>query len=239
MDATFLNGVANNPAVRPMLGGVGELELSSYLADPNNVALQGAFGGFIAVKLEAGVYECHSMFLPEGRGKHAYEAMTEGLRYLFVQTDCIEVVTKCPKGNMAALGAARNMGFTLRFTLEQGWALPDGLRGAVDCMGLTFAKWLTRDAEVEAKGKWFHQRLEELAAIPEHFEEPSHNRAVGASCLMFDAGNPVKAQASYNLWAKFAGFPQIRLLSLNPVIIDMDQVIVSIGKDDMEILQCR
>lgn len=244
MDAAFLNGVANHADVRPWLGGQGALDLTEAVADPANIALQGEFGGFVAIKLEQGVFECHSMFLPEGRGPLAKAAMAEGLRYLFVQSDCIQVVTKCPAGNGAALGAARGMGFSPMFTLEQGWSLADGERGPVDCMGLTFAKWLSRDETVQAKGEWFHQRLEDLTAakgstIPVHFEEPAHNRAVGASVLMFEAGNPVKATTSYNLWAKVAGFPTIRLASITPVIIDMDQVVVGISGGDMEVLQCR
>lgn len=244
MDATFLNGVANHPDVRPWLGGDGVLDLTDAIADPNNVALQGEHGGFVGVKLEPGVYECHSLFLPEGRGTAAKEAMAEGLRYMFVQTDCLQVVTKCPAGNGAALGAARTMGFAPQFTLEQGWPLPDGTRGSVDCMVLHFSKWLARDEEVQGRGEWFHQRLEDLTAeigkmIPVHFDEPAHNRAVGASVMMFEAGNPIKAQASYNLWARFAGFPPIRILNLNPVIVDMDQVVIGIAGNDMEVLLCR
>jgi len=243
MDATFLNGVANHPDVRPALGGEGQLDQGPLLANPENVALEGEHGGFVAIKLAPGLYECHSMFLPEGRGKAAQAAMEEGLRYLFTQTDCGQVVTKCPETNGAAKGAARAMGFAPMFKLEKAWPVEGDLVG-VEVVTLTMHKWISRDAEVEAKGKWFHQRLEELTAligrtIPEHFEEPSHNRAVGAACLMFQAGNPGKAQAVYNLWARIAGYPQIRIVSLNPVIVDMDQVVVGVKGDDMEVLLCR
>jgi hypothetical protein len=244
MDAAFLNEVANHPEVRPYLGGSGYLDQAAALANPDTVALQGEHGGFVAIKLEPGLYECHSMFLPSGRGMPAQAAMAEGLRYLFVQTDCRQVVTKCPETNGAAKGAARSMGFVPMFHLNKAWLLEGGDLGAIEVVTLTLAKWLAKDSEVEAKGKWFHQRLEELTAalgktIPEHYEEPAHNRAVGAACLMFEAGNPIKAQAFYNLWAKIAGFPGIRIISLNPVIVDMDQVVVSVGGNDMEILLCR
>lgn len=244
MDATFLNGVANHPDVRPSLGGAGPLDLTSAISKAQNVALQGEFGGFVGVQLEPGVYECHSMFLLEGRGAFALDAMREGLRYLFTRTDCIEVVTKAPVGNLAAVGAARGMGFVVSFRLDKGWALGDGGFGAVDCMALPFKKWVAKDDAVQERGEWFHNRLEELTAaqgktIPVHYEEPAHNRAAGASVLMFEAGNPVKATASYNLWAKTAGFPTMRLLSLNPVILDMDQVVIGISDGDMEVLQCR
>lgn len=244
MDATFLNGVANHADVRPSLGGVGALDLSQTIADPKNVTLQGEYGGFVGVRLEPGVYECHSMFLREGRGGYALDAMREGLRYLFTRTDCIEVVTKAPEGNLAALGAARGMGFVVSFRLDKGWPLGDGQFGPVDCMSLPFKKWVAKDDAVQERGEWFHNRLEELTtaqgkAIPVHYEELAHNRAAGASVLMFEAGNPVKATASYNLWAKTAGFPTMRLLSLNPVILDMDQVVIGISDGDMEVLRCQ
>jgi hypothetical protein len=243
MDASFLNSIANNPEVRPHLGGNGPLDLSGFLRNPENVGLQGEHGGFVVTKLEHGVYECHSMFLPEARGIGTKEAMTEGLRYMFVNTDCIEIVTKAPQGNKAAFGAARGMGFVTSFHLDQGWPVEDGQRIGMDCMRLPLSKWIERDPTTEEKGKWFHDRLEELTTaigktIPAHYDEPAHNRAVGASVLMFQAGNTVKAAASYNLWAKIAGFPVIRLLSLNPVIVDMDQVVVGIADNDMEVLSC-
>lgn len=245
MDAAYLNAIANHADVRPWLGGDEPcLDLTACLSDPNNVGLVCEGGGFVGVKLEPGVYECHSLFLPEARGDIARSAMVEGLRYLFVQTDCIDVRTKVPHGNKAAQGAARFMGFSPQFTLERGWKLADGSLGGVDCLGLTFSKWLGRDPEVEAKGRWFHERLEQLTAeigktIPVHFEEPAHNRAVGASVLMFEAANPIKAQATYNQWARFSGFPPFRIISLNPVIVDMDQAVVGIDGQDMELLTCR
>lgn len=241
MDVAFLNSVANNPDVRPMLGGSGPLDFTQLLNDANNVGFEGEFGGFIVVKLEGGVYECHSLFLPEGRGAFVLEAMKEGLRYLFVKTDCIEVVTKAPVDNRAAFGAARGMGFMTSYRLDRGWMGADGEMGPVDCMALSFKKWVEKDEQVKAKGEWFHNRLEELTEgkIPAHYDEPAHNRAVGASVLMYEAGNPVKATTSYNHWAKTAGFPLVRALSLNPVILDMDQVVIEISGGDMEVMQCR
>lgn len=244
MDADFLNGVANHPDVRPTLGGTGDIDFSGLLLNSQNFAFQFDHGGFVVVKLEHGVYECHSMFLPEGRGQDVSEAMQESLRYMFTATDCLEIVTKCPDDNRAAFGAARSMGFTKSFRLEKGWPLPDGALGGMDCMRLTLEKWVAKDDLVEPAGNWFHERLEELTAeigkpVPKHYDEPAHNRAVGASVLMFQAGNAVKAAAAYNLWARFAGFPVIKILSLNPVVIDMDQVVVAIADGDMEVLQCR
>jgi hypothetical protein len=244
MDAAFLNTVANHPDVRPFLGGAGELDLSGFTRPPENFAFEFEHGGIIFQKLEHGVYEGHSMFLPEGRGERVKEAMAESIRWMFARTDCLEIVTKCPDANKATIGAARNMGFTKGFRLDRGWPLPDGEYGGVECMRLTLAKWIERDEMVEPAGHWFHERLEELTTeagkpIPKHYDEPAHNRAVGASVLMFQAGNALKGATSYNLWARIAGFPVIRVLSINPVVIDMDQAVVGIADGDMEVLLCR
>lgn len=241
MNPAGLNGIANNPDVRQTLGGTGPIDLSGLIADPNNVALECEFGGFVVCKLEPGVYECHSMFLTEGRGSEVLSAMRSGLNYMFTRTDCLEMVTKAPDGNRAAFGAARTMGFSITYRLEHGWQRADGTFGPVDCMGLSLSKWMQKDKAVQEKGDWFHQRLEEITngKVPVHYDEPSHNKAVGASILMFQAGNNIKAVNTYNNWARRSGFAPIKALSFTPLIIDMDQVIVEISSGDMEVLKCQ
>lgn len=243
MDPAFLISVANHPDVRPSLGGAGPLDqsLTNLISDPNNVTLECEYGGFVVQKLEHGVYECHSMFLPEGRGAPTLAAMQECLTYLFTRTDCIEAVTKVPEGNKGALGAGRILGFSTTYRLDRGWPMEDGTFSAVDCMSLHIMKWMQKDAHVQAKGEWFHQRLEDTTEgrLPVHYEEVSHNKAVGAAVLMFEAGNNLKAINTYNLWARRSGFATIKAISLNPLIIDMDQVIVEISNGDMEVLKCR
>lgn len=242
LDPSFLSWVAHHPDVRPTLGGTAPLHdhIAAVVGNPNNVALVCEFGGFLVVKLEPGVYECHSMFLTEGRGTEVLTAMRSGLHYMFVHTDCLEMVTKAPEGNKAAFGAARTMGFSVTYRLDKGWPLAGGGFGPVDCMSLPIGKWMQKDRVAQEKGEWFHQRLEEATTgkLPVHYDEPSHNKAVGAAVLMFQAGNNVKAINTYNLWARRSGFAPIKALSLTPLILDMDQVIVEISNGDMEVLKC-
>lgn len=253
MDATFLNSVAAHPDVKPTIGPLKPEELTKALLNSSHVALQAEHGGFIGIKLADGVYECHSLFLPEGRGAYAVEAMREGLRYLFTRTDCMKVVTKVPEGNKAAFGAARIMGFSNSFVLDRGWPLEDGSFGKVSVMSLSLEKWTSMDAVCASKGEWFHQRLEELTEemgckIPVHYEEPAHNRAAGAAVQMYAAGNPVKATATYNMWARQAGFPQIVLMSEAPTMIDMSYLdeksnrrllVIGLTDGDMEVVLCQ
>lgn len=244
MDATFLNVAANHPEVRPWLGGEGDLDLTPIVSNPDNVSMVGEHGGFIAIKLEGGLYECHSIILPEGRGPQALEGTREGLRYLFAATDCIEVVTKVPKDNPGALGLARSAGFSKHFGRENAWSTASGEKVGVDYYSLHIAKWRCLDTMVADKGVWFHTRLEELTAaigktIPVHEDDPAHNRAVGAAVLMLEAGNAVKACGLYNRWAAFVGYPPVKLVSNSPVIIDMIEAVIAVSNGDMEVLLCR
>lgn len=244
MDAEFLNAVANSVDVRLLLGGSGQLDLTAVLADVSNVALINEFGGFVGVKLDGGLYECHSIFLPEGRGAAVVEATREGLRYLFAATDCIEVVTKVPRNNSGALGLARAAGFSKVFERERAWPASGQEPVGVDYFSLTFAKWRARDNLIAERGVWFHTRLEELTAaigkeIPVHEDDKAHNQAVGVAVLMLESGNPIKACGLYNRWAAFAGYPGIKLISVNPPIIDMNEAVVAVANGDMEVLLCR
>lgn len=243
MDAAFLNSVANHPDVRPWLGGAGQIDLGRVIANPANVALAGRHGGFLGMKVQDGIYECHSLFLPEGRGAFAREAAAAGLRYLFAVTDCMEVVTKCPANNAATLGLARTMGFVAMFERQKAWLTGDESKVDVAYMALSYWKWLARDEQVLARGKWFHTRLEQLTGemgvtIPVHAEDAAHERAVGACVLMLEAGNPAKAVEAYNRWARVAGqYSEIRLISLNPVIIETDGVLLALKGSDMDVLK--
>lgn len=240
-DASFLNAVANHPEVRPWLGGAGEIDLRAVIDNPVNVAFQTDAGGFVVIKLDdCGLYECHSLFLPDARETTA-ATMRESLRYMFCETDCAEIVTKIPEANRGALGLARAGGFRALFERDEAWDMPDGAHCRVAYASLPFARWVATDPDISGYGKWFHTRLEELTAgkIPEHKDEDIHNRMVGAAVLMLRARNTLKAVGFYNRWAMFAGYPPVKLLSQQPPIIDMDQVIVALKGDDMEVVKCR
>lgn len=240
-DPSFLNTVANHPGVRPHLGGEGALDFTDALANPNNVGFIGNSGGFIAQRLDCfGLYEGHSMFL-QGHEDSTIDCLRELLTYLFVETDCSELITKIPEYNRGAVGLGRSAGFRTLFERENAWDVPGGSKCKVSYASLPFARWVATDPSLPQYGKWFHTRLEQLTdgKIPEHTEEDIHNRMVGAATLMFWAGNSIKGAAFYNRWAAFAGYEPIRLINEHPAIIDMDQVVVQVRDGDMELLQCR
>ena len=112
-DAAFLNAVVNHPAVHPYvsLGIKGELDMTASVADPDNIFLANEFGGFLLIAKPDFVYELHTQFLPEGRGKIAYEAGREGCAYMFTKTDCLRMDTYIQIGHPHVERYARSIGF--------------------------------------------------------------------------------------------------------------------------------
>jgi len=128
LDATFLNGVANHPEVRPWLGTDGEsfADLGVLLALPGAFALQNEHGGFVFTPTnEEGGYEFHTQFLPEGRGRKALAASLEAERMMFENFGARVLHTYVPHDNAAAFGLVRIAGFTRTHEDEANsyWAL--------------------------------------------------------------------------------------------------------------------
>lgn len=243
-DAAFLNQVANHPEVRPWLGGEGEIDFQPALNDANNIGLVTDGGGWLIHKLGPGLYECHTQFLPDQRGRHVVAAMREGFRYMFTETDCMEVVSRIPDGNRGAEGLAQAAGFREIFRRERCWPKPGDEQG-VSFRSLSFDEWRALDPELEQIGQALHEQFENAkltwgVTSPGHPDDDAHNRAAGASVLMFQRNNPHKAVLTYNRWAAFAGYPPISMLSLNPLLIDLGGMLVTLSAaGGMEVLQCR
>jgi hypothetical protein len=83
-DAERINTLANDPAVRPFVGGDGEsrIDLTEAVANRDNVFLDGEHGAFALSWSAPGVYEVHTLILPEGRGQWAAEFASEMLAYM-------------------------------------------------------------------------------------------------------------------------------------------------------------
>lgn len=238
MDATALNEVANHPEVRPWLGGDGPVDLQSTLDNAANFGIMGEHGGWLLHPILPGVYEIHSMFAPEGRGKAFFAGAREMLRYMFVSTDALEIVTKCPDNNPAARMASAQVGFRERFRREEAWAPGVGVSYQV----FSVDDWIARDTACLAEGRAFHAMLEEAKArvdplLFQHHEDDAHDRAVGASFLMAKAGNMAKGVALYNRWASFAGYATIETIS--PTLLDVRDAIIEVRDGKMGVLKCR
>ncbi|WP_155847994.1 hypothetical protein [Asticcacaulis benevestitus] len=243
MCSELLNRVVNHPDVRPAVGGVGNLDLTQLVGNPDNIALVNDFGGFIGVKHEQGIYECHTLFLPEYRGTKAFAAAREAASFMFTKTDCLEILTKVPLSNRPAAMMVRHLGYIERFSRKSAFNGPAG-QCDVRYFAYSIDQWMADDVALPFIGHQFHDQMEAAkdrhrSALLTHDEDEAHDRAVGAAASMLTAGNAVKAVWFYNRWARFAEYQTIELLSTNPIVVDVRDAVLQISDNGMEVLKCR
>lgn len=240
-DAAFVNACANAPDVRPHVAApeMGVLDLTPAVDDPANVVLALPGGGvMLFVCHEGGRYELHTLALSGCRGAALLAAAADAYRWMFVQTDCLELVTKTAGSNRPAALMARRSGFRPTFTRPSAWY--DG--ADLTFYRLTLDDWRGLDPKLPSEGRAFHERLEAAkreagSALASHEEDDAHDRAAGLACLMARAGNFGKAAWSYNRWAKLAGYAPIQLVPQSP-LIDVGDAVLAF-RPELEILQCR
>lgn len=241
--AERINLVVNHPDVRPWVGGDGPLDLSPVVADSNNYLLMGEGGGFLLVQQEPGIYEVHSQFLAGNRGEAVVQAAHDASRYMFTRTDCIEIRTKVPNGNVAAAALTRRMGWEFQFERANAWQTASGLT-SVRYFAKTINQWANTAPGIADTGHWFHEKLEDAkiaagSAMPIHDDDDAHDRYVGATCEMVMAGQFAKAMAFYHRWAPFAGYAPISVIATNPLVIDIGDALLAVRNDNYEVLLCR
>lgn len=238
LNADFINGVMNHKAVRPWLGGEGDIDVTALVENPDNVCLVNEGGGFLCVQISPGVYEVHSQFLPQFRGESTVHFTKKCAEYMFIRTNCHTVLTQVPDDNLPASVLAGAVGFKELFRRE------NGTRGPTSYQRLTIDEWIQNSPYLEDDGEAFHNQLAVCkqqygSELPEHPHDPAHERMVGAVVKMVRHGNHFKAVDLYNSWALFAGYAPITIIQDSPVIIDVVDAIVSWNGKDMETLLCR
>jgi len=242
--AERINVVVNHPDVRPWVGGEGRLDLSQAVADQNNVLLMvGEGGGFLLVQQEPGIYEAHSQFVPSHRGEGVLQASADASHYMFTRTDCVEIRTRVPAGNVAAAALARRMGWEFQFERANAWQTPDGL-SAVRYYAKTINQWANTAPRLIETGQWFHEKLEAAkiaagSAMPVHDDDEVHDRYVGATVEMIAAGQVAKGLGFYRRWAPFAGYAPIFVAAENPLVLDIGDALLAVRNSDFEVILCR
>lgn len=244
-DASRLNLIVNHPDIYPWVRGFQKdtLDLTSAFAQGDKLCLLGKYGGVLFHRMQPGLYEAHTQILPEGRGAWALDCVRACLMWLFTRTDAMEVMTRCPDGNLPAKALARAIGGRLQFNNPQGWVRDDNLVPA-DIYSLTIQDW-TRTAEaLPDRGRWFHKRLDaELARLgtPEvaHPYDANHDRYVGAACEMILGGQPLKAECLYNRFAVMGGYAPLRLTSLLPLQFDIGTALLEVRDGDFSVVASR
>jgi hypothetical protein len=239
MDAALLTEIANHPEVRPFLGGEpGPLDLGPVVLNPAVYCLTDGVGAFVLAPLLPSSYELHTLFPPEGKGKRVRDAAIMMFEWMFTRTDCLEIVTKCPDDNGGARWLSSALGFRERFRRDDAWAPGVGVSYRV----LSVDDWYTRSLRCREAGIEFHHMLEVAKAeagstLPVHAEDPAHDAAVGAACLMIKAGQVAKGAAFYSRWATFAGYATITALSDS--LVDVRDAIVEVRDGQLGVLSCR
>lgn len=239
LDATILNALANEPTVRPWLGGTQVLDLTSVVANPENFAFltDEQKGGYIYHKLAQGLYMVHTLSVPEGRGRQMLEARTASLREMFTKSDAIEIATLVPDGNKGADVWAAHAGFHEVWRRPKAFNLMGEMVG-VSYRSLPYVAWGIRDKASKYDGAQFHAQLH--AIIPDdHGEDPVHDAMVGATMECCLQGNAEKGIALYNRWGAHAGYEQIRVVTVRPLVLDIRSCVIQYDADGLHVLHVR
>lgn len=236
-DAEFLNLIANSPDVRPYVGpGIDPVDLTALIGNSANFAIEAEHGGWVLINLMPGVYELHTMFLTEGRGEGYFAAAREALRYMFTETNCLEILTRCPDDNPAARMAAVKVGFRERFRREGVWRAGTADACGVSFQAFTLDDWQKRDDVIEREGASFWLAVEgtELGLEGPRDGDALLNRLVGSVLLMMRHGQTAKAVAVFNRAAAFAGYTAI--VALREDLFDIGGVIVHVKPDGVGVI---
>jgi hypothetical protein len=245
-----INRVCNDPSVFAdiSLPDQESLDLSPVVADLRNIILMCDEGGIIAHWREPGVYEIHTQFTERYRGVSAVRTVREMISWLFLHSPAMELQTKVPDCNPAAQGLVKAISGRFEFERAGAWQGPQGSCG-VAYYTLRWSDWLYSPwamGGLAARGEWFHVRLEAakrafLSPPDSHAPDPSHDVNVGATIELIFAGQVDKSLTLYARYARFAGYAEVRLISANPLIIDIQDavILVDIAGKDFEVLSVR
>ena len=181
-------------------------------------------GAILFHRQEPGVYEVHTMAKREVRGRAYLRVVHEAIRIMFFCSDCIELWTRVPEGNLAALGLVR---------LVHGRRMFESHSSAYYLLDYNSWLWGAQGARLVERGEWFHERLQDqfIAQKREHElheDNADHDRVVGATSEMILNVVIEKAIILYNRWAKLAGYHEIRVVVPMPLVIDIGDALLQV-----------
>lgn len=250
-DANDINPILNDPSIFPFVSipGMDHIDVAPVLADERNILLMADGGGILCCWVEPGAYEIHTNFLKPERGTHPERgpyirnACLAAYRWMFTRTECTVLLTKIPAFNRAAAIFAPLLGWVKQFERKAVWPTKEGL---VDqsYWALSYNDWVRKTPELVESGHKFHDRLREEFlrhghAEEQHPDDECHDIHVGACAEMIFGGQPQKAVALYNAWARFAEYGQISLISEHPTVIDIGNALLQITGDTFKVVMVR
>lgn len=237
-DAAFMNEVLNHPHVYPWVKGAktGPLDISEVIARKEHVVLVGEYGGVIFIKLDIGLYEAHTAVLPKHRGQWTIQLGRDALDYMFCRTDAVEIVTKCPHGNLAASAGARAIRAVCDFTTRPMWPLGSRIV-PIDVYAVRIQDWIKRADQMIAEGQHVHEWLVAHGIPVDHGDDETHDRYVGATWEMIRHGFIAKGLHFYYRWAVMSGYRPILLIGENPVRLDIGSAILRLDGGQWEVVR--
>lgn len=86
-DAKFWRELANHPDIKPWVSCGFDFDIGELVGNPSVIPLKTDLGGFLFCRLDglSFVYELHTMFRPEGRGRHVLQAAKLAFERMFGQ----------------------------------------------------------------------------------------------------------------------------------------------------------
>jgi hypothetical protein len=244
-DAHLINRIANMPDVQRWVRGYQPvpLDLSEAAANPANVLLTGQHGCMLFTPKLPNIFECHTLIAPVGRGPWGKLFVQSCFQLIFTKTDCLEVVTRIPKGNLGARVMAKLCHFTPEFVQPKGWVV-DFDPIPAEWFSLHIQNWMRTAPGLRERGEWFHDRLEaefkRLGREEEnHPDDEVHDQYVGAGVELLLGGQLGKAAVFYNRWASMAGYAPIEITCPNPLLVDIGSAVLRFGDDSFDVLKLK
>lgn len=226
LNATVFNSIANDPDIRPYLGGTEALDLTNVIANPNNYCFltDNKNGAHLLINKGNGVYEVHTISLPEARGKTMLRLMKEARAFMFLQTDAVELQTFVPDGQLSTLLWADLAGFRKDYWRDNSF---NGDTGGT-YMSLAYKDWVLKDKDNLKIGKAFHDQIEKFELLT-HEDDAVHDAWAGATVR--SRALP-KAISYYNQYAARTGYQTLSILSFFPYTVDLGNAVIQQNADN-------
>lgn len=238
-DASAANRIVNHQEVQPFVSFDDTplpMDLSAVVANTSNVLMMSDLGGFMFSKQEDEVYHIHTFFLNEGRGRYALLCARDAIEWMFLNTDCMEVLTVVPD-DVTYARPPKAMGWVFEFRRD-GIFTRNGKRIGAEFWALRYNEWAKKVHGMVKHGHAFHEKLGEDQT---HEEDLVHDRYVGICSRMVASGQVHKAVFLYNRWACFAGYEPLLIESEGPFILRMGKQKLKLSDDlqGFEVMTCQ
>ena len=244
-DAARLNKFLNDEFIYPWVHGsiVGPMDATPLVKDKDNIILLGEHGGMIFVPLQGGIYDFHTFVTKQGRGKWALDMAAATFKWVFTQTDAVELIGRLPHGNIRAKAFTQCLKGTFQFTIPNGWIFDHKIVPA-DIYSFKVQEWMRDAPGMEDVGEWFHRRLKVEYKIMGkrtalHQDDKVHDRYAGIFIEMVKGGQPFKAAVLYNRWAKISGYQEVQIVNPDPTIVDIREALLLFKDNDFRVMTCQ